>query len=107
MTHDGAGLVRIRHYTSRARLRRIEADGVIRIGARGAIFCESARRNPGAPHDVESRYRIERGRGRDYVEVDIPRTWVTTRVNALTGAEEWLVRRNIPLDASATIVRRR
>jgi hypothetical protein len=101
-----AGYVRIRHYTNRSGSERIEAEGVIRRAAHGAVFCENARRAPLAPHDVEARHRIGRGRGRDYIEVLVPRPWVVRRVNASTGAEEWLVHRDIPLDPSATIVRR-
>jgi hypothetical protein len=99
-------LVRIRHYTSRARADRIEVEGVIRTGSQGAIFCENARRRPLPPHDVEDRYRIGYGRGRDYIEVDVPERWVARRVNPATGVEEWLVHRAVHLDASATITRR-
>jgi hypothetical protein len=98
--------IRIRHYTNRSGSRRIEAEGVIRTSARGAVFCESARRNPLAPHDVEERYKMYRGRGLDYVEVDVPRAWVDREVNPLSGLVEWLVRNDIPLAAGATIVRR-
>jgi hypothetical protein len=87
-------------------MERIERERCIRMGARGAVFSESARRPPLAPRDVEARYRIGRGRGRDYVEVEIPRSWIERRVNGVTGAEEWLVHRDIPLGQGARIVRR-
>jgi hypothetical protein len=79
---------------------------VIRAGDRGAVFCESARRAPLAPHAAEERYRVRRGRGRDYVEVDVPVRWVVRGWNPVTRTEEWSVRRAIALDSSATIVRR-
>ena len=85
---------------------RIEREGVIRTGAHGAVFCESARRRPLSPIEVEERYGVRRGRGRDYVEVDVPAAWTTERVNPTTGVLEWMVRSDIPLAAGATIVRR-
>jgi len=98
--------VRIRHYTNRSRSQLIAIEQAIRMGAHGAVFCEIASLRPLAPIDAEERYRLKRGRARDYIEVDVPRSWVVRRVNRTTGAEEWLVRRDVPLDASATIVRR-
>jgi hypothetical protein len=88
-------------------MERIVSEGVIRTGAYGAVFCEGARRRPLPPHDAEERYGLRYGRGRDYVEIDVPDSWLERRTNERTGVEEWLVRRNIPLDRSATIVRRR
>jgi hypothetical protein len=98
--------VRIRHYTNRSRSRLIEADGVIRRGAHAAVFCERARGRPLASAAAEDRYGLDRGHGRDCIEVDVPSDWVTRHMNAALGVEEWIIRRDVPLDSSATIVRR-
>jgi hypothetical protein len=86
---------------------RIEREAVIRTGARGAVFCESTRRRARAREEAERRFKLRPGRGRDYVEVEVPHDWVVTGVNPLTGREEWIIFRDIPLDVDATIVRRR
>ncbi len=80
---------------------------MIRACDQGAVFCESARRNPLSPRDAEAKYGLRRGRGRDYVETDVPSSWIIRRTNPLTRAEEWLIRGDVPLSPNARVVGRR
>jgi RHS repeat-associated protein len=103
----GDGLTRVRHYTNRSGSEGIERDRVIRACDQGSVFCERARGNPLSPRDAETRYGLRRGRGRDYVETEVPTSWIIRRKNPLTRADELVIRWDVPLSPNARIFRRR
>jgi hypothetical protein len=90
--------VRIRHYTNAKGLAGIEEEGVIKAGDRGRVFAEPANRTPEAPRDVEARYKIKQGRGRHYVETDVPESRVSRVKNPKTGNWELEIEGDVLLE---------
>jgi len=96
---------RLRHYTNNAGINGIQATGVITPRDQGRVFFESANRTPLSPRDAERRYDLGRGRGRNYVETDVPRSRVGIRANPRTRVDEYYVLGPVPL-RNPNIVRR-
>jgi hypothetical protein len=89
--------VRVRHFTSVGNLSRIQESSVLLASDQGRIFAVSARGTPPSPRDVEKMLGISRGRGNAFVEFDAMREEFEIRLNALTGAREFVFRGNIDL----------
>jgi hypothetical protein len=64
--------VRVRHYTNRAGSNGIEKDGVIIARDKDRVFVEPAKNKVLSPLDAQNKYQISRGKGRDYIEIDVP-----------------------------------
>jgi hypothetical protein len=87
--------VRVRHFTSVGNLSRIQASSVLRAGDQGRVFAVSARGTLPSPRVVEKTLGISRGRGNAFVEFDAVREEFEIRLNALTGAREFVSQGNI------------
>ena len=89
--------VRVRHFTSVGNLARIQESSVLLASDQDRVFAVSARGTPPSPRDVEKTLGISRGRGNAFVEFDAMREEFEIRLNALTGAREFVFQGNIDL----------
>ncbi|KPB92548.1 RHS repeat-associated core domain protein containing protein [Pseudomonas syringae pv. maculicola] len=69
----GENTTRVRHYTNRKGSAGIENDGIIQAQDNNRVYAELANKKPMSPADAEEKYQIGRGRGRDYIETDVPK----------------------------------
>ncbi len=100
------GMTRIRHYTNRKGSNGIERDGVIKASDQNKVFAESTNKPPLSRADAEDKYQIGKGRGRDYVETDVPTSRVERTKNSRTGKDELTIEGDVPLQ-NANITRRK
>ncbi len=63
---------RVRHYTNRKGSKAIEESGVIKAQDNNRVYVEPAKNKPLNQVEAENKYQIGRGKGRDYVETDVP-----------------------------------
>ena len=100
------GSKKFRHYTSRS-----GSDGILRTGVikanRGKIYAEGGNRKVLAPRDAEQRYNIRTGRGRDYVEFQVPKGARWREQIGLGGAREIVIEGDVPLGPGARVIQRR
>jgi len=89
--------VRVRHFTSVGNLSKIQEGNILLAGDHGCVFAVSARGQPSSPRDVEKALGISRGRGNAFVDFDAVPGEFEIRVNALTGAREFVFRGDIDL----------
>jgi len=68
----GWSCVRVRHYTNRKGLEGIKESGVIKARDNNRVYLEPAASKPLSPKRAVEQYGIKDGRGRDYVETDVP-----------------------------------
>ena len=97
---------RIRHYTNRKGSNAIAEDEVIRAGEHNRVYAELASRKPLSPTQAEAFHQIPRGRGRDYVETDVPTERIEWIKNPRHGRFELTVEGDLPL-INAEVVRRK
>jgi RHS repeat-associated protein len=100
------GFTRVRHYTSRSGSKGIESDEVIRAKDNNRVYVESAKKKPLSQVEAESEYQLKPGRGRDYVETDVPNSRLETVRNPRYGTPELTVKGDVPLN-NATITKRK
>jgi HYD1 signature containing ADP-ribosyltransferase len=86
------GATRVRHYTNRKGSDGIEADGVIRARDNSRVYVERADRKPLSQVKAEKKYQLARGRGRDYVETDVPNSSLEMVKNPRYGTPELTVK---------------
>ena len=82
--------IRVRHFTSVGNLSKIQEGNLLVAGDHGCVFAVSARGQPPSPRDVEKALGISRGRGNAFVDFDAIPGEFEIRVNALTGAREFV-----------------
>jgi hypothetical protein len=78
-------------------LSKIQEGNILLAGDHGCVFAVSARGQPPSPRDVEKALGISRGRGNAFVDFDAIPGEFEIRVNALTGAREFVFRGDIEL----------
>jgi RHS repeat-associated protein len=89
--------IRIRHYTNNKGLEGIAESGIIRTSDQDRVFAESARRKALSQVDAQVTYGLKDGRGRNFVETDVPKSQVGQRYNPETGANELVIKGDVPL----------
>lgn len=90
-------MVRVRHYTKKSRKEKILEEGVIVARDQNKVFVEEADTDPLSPRDVESSYRLGRGKGNAYVEFDVEDGELEQQKNAITGKIEYFLRGDVSL----------
>jgi RHS repeat-associated protein len=100
------GGTRVRHYTNRKGSNAIEQDGIIRARDNNRVYLELASKKPLNQIDAETKFQINPGRGRDYIETDVDNSRLEMIKNPRYGTEELTVKGDLPLE-NATITRRR
>ncbi|MDV5354858.1 RHS repeat-associated core domain-containing protein [Enterobacter asburiae] len=62
-----SGKTRVRHYANRKGSNAISESGVIKAHDNGRVYLERANKKPLSQIEVEDKYQIKPGRGRDYI----------------------------------------
>jgi RHS repeat-associated protein len=104
---EAGDTIRIRHYTNRQGLEGIEKDRVIKASDQNKVFAESANKKPLSARDAEQKYQIKPGRGRDYVETNVPRNRVERVKNPRTQNYELQIKGDVCLSCDATFTKRK
>ena len=97
---------RVRHYTNRKGSNAIEESGVIKAHDNNRVYVEPVKNKPLRSVEAESKYQIGRGRGRDYIETDVPMDTLEWVRNPRYHVDELTVKGDIYLD-NYKIIRRK
>ncbi|WP_369792637.1 HYD1 signature containing ADP-ribosyltransferase family protein [Mangrovibacter sp. MFB070] len=89
---------RVRHYTNRKGSNAIEESGVIKAYDNNRVYVEPAKNKLLSSVEAESKYQIGRGRGRDYIETDVPTDALEWVSNPRYHIDELTVKGDIKLD---------
>jgi hypothetical protein len=84
----------------------IDAEQIIRARDNNRVYVERADRKPLSQLEAEEKYQLKPGRGRDYVETDVPSSSLEVVKIPRYGAPELTVKGDLPLN-NAKITRRR
>jgi RHS repeat-associated protein len=93
----GWNCLRVRHYTNRKGLKGIEQSGVIKANDNNRVYLEPARKKPLSQADAEAKYQIAEGRGRDFIETDVPETQLEWIRNPRYHIQELTVKGDLQL----------
>jgi hypothetical protein len=94
----GESTTRVRHYTNRKGSTGIENDGVIQAQDNNRVYVEPANKKPLSQLEAEDKYQIGRGRGRDYIETDVPDSQLEWVKNPRYGTMELTIKGNVTLE---------
>lgn len=94
----GCDVTRVRHYTNRKGSNAIKESGVIKAQDNGRVYVEPANKKPMSQVQVETKYQIKPGRGRDYIETDVPNSQLEWITNPRYHTQELTVKSDIVLD---------
>ncbi len=87
-------VIRLRHNTTKSRVRSILNNNVIRAGGQNRVYVEIAKPRPkfgkvrGSARDKERELLLPRGRANSGIDFDADIDEIYSRVNPLTGREE-------------------
>ena len=98
--------VRVRHYTNRKGSKGIENDGVILAQDNNRVYLEPAKNKVLSPVDAQDKYQIAKGKGRDYIEMDVPESRLEWVKNPRYNVMELTVRGNLEIN-NPTFTRRK
>ncbi|PTC29101.1 type IV secretion protein Rhs [Pseudomonas aylmerensis] len=98
--------VRVRHYTSRAGSKGIEKTGVILAQDNNRVYLEPAKSKVLSPRDAQEKYQIDKSKGRDYIETDVPESQLELVKNPRYSTMELTVKSNLTLN-NPTFTRRK
>ncbi|AKS04963.1 RHS repeat-associated core domain-containing protein [Pseudomonas trivialis] len=90
--------VRVRHYTSRAGSKGIEKEGVIMAQDNNRVYLEPAKSKVLSPQDAQNKYHIDKSKGRDYIELDVPESQLEMVKNPRYNTMELTVKGNLTLN---------
>jgi hypothetical protein len=99
--------VRVRHYTNRKGLQGIEESGEIIAKDNNRVYVEPANKKPLSPKEAESTYQLKQGKGRDYVEFDVPESQVEWVKNPRYGDMELTIKGGVKEMNNAEFVKRK
>ncbi|SFB38152.1 HYD1 signature containing ADP-ribosyltransferase family protein [Clostridium frigidicarnis] len=83
---------RVRHYTNRKGINGIEQDGKIIARDNNRVYVEPANKKPLSQIEAETKYQIKKGKGRDYMEFDVPNSKLEWLKNPRYGTEELTIK---------------
>ena len=83
---------RVRHYTNSKGLEGIKKDNTIKAHDNDRVYVEPAKKKPLSQIDAETKYQIGQGRGRNYVEFDVPNDQLEWVPNPRYGTEELTIK---------------
>ncbi|MBK5479556.1 RHS domain-containing protein [Pseudomonas sp. TH21] len=98
--------VRVRHYTSRAGSKGIEKTGVILAQDNNRVYLEPAKSKVLSPRDAQEKYQIDKSKGRDYIETDVPESQLELVKNPRYSTMELTAKGNLTLN-NPTFTRRK
>jgi RHS repeat-associated protein len=97
---------RVRHYTNRKGSKGIEESGTINAHDNNRVYVEQAKNKPLNQKEAENTYQIGQGRGRDYIEFDVPTSQLEWIKNPRYGKLELTIKGHIPLKNSKFVRRK-
>jgi hypothetical protein len=92
---DYEQMTRVRHYTNRKGLNGIQKDGIIRTRDNNRVYLELANKKPLSQVQAETKYQLKKGRGRDYVEFDVPNSLLEWIPNPRYGTLEMTIKGDV------------
>lgn len=98
--------VRVRHYTSRTGSKGIEKDGVIVAQDNNRVYLEPAKNKALSPIAAQDKYQINKSKGRDYIEMDVPESTLEWIKNPRYNTMELTIKGSVTL-SNPTFVRRK
>ncbi|MDB1114092.1 HYD1 signature containing ADP-ribosyltransferase family protein, partial [Pseudomonas extremaustralis] len=90
--------VRVRHYTSRTGSKGIEKEGMILAQDNNRVYLEPAKSKVLSPIGAQDKYQIDKSKGRDYIETDVPESRLEWIKNPRYNTVELTVKGNLKLD---------
>ncbi|WP_326494848.1 HYD1 signature containing ADP-ribosyltransferase family protein [Klebsiella aerogenes] len=98
---------RVRHYTNRKGSTEIGKTGKIVAQDNNRVYLEPANKKPLSQIEAEIKYQIKPGRGRDYVQTDVPNNQLEWVTNPRYHTEELTAKGDIILSDNARITKRK
>ncbi|MBE6091133.1 MAG: hypothetical protein E7206_24530 [Clostridium beijerinckii] len=98
---------RVRHYTNRKGINGIEQDGSIIAKDNNRVYVEPANKKPLSQVEAETKYQIKTGKGRDYVEFDVPNSQLEWVKNPRYGTPELTIKDGVEELLNPNFVRRK
>ena len=93
----GGETTRVRHYTNRKGINGIEQEGIIKAKDNNRVYVEPANKKPLSQVDAEMKYGLKPGKGRDYVEFDVPESLTEWKKNPAYGRDELTIKGSFDL----------
>ncbi|MBJ2204485.1 hypothetical protein JFT43_28945 [Pseudomonas carnis] len=84
----------------------MENDGVILAQDNNRVYLEPAKNKVLSPVDAQDKYQIAKGKGRDYIEMDVPESRLEWVKNPRYNVMELTVRGNLEIN-NPTFTRRK
>ncbi len=100
-------ITRVRHYTNRKGINGIEQDGSIIAKDNNRVYVEPANKSPLSQVEAETKYQLKSGRGRDYVEFDVPNSLLEWVRNPRYGTHELTIKDGVNELKNPSFVRRK
>ena len=97
---------RVRHYTNRKGSKGIEESGTINAHDNNRVYVEQAKNKPLNQKEAENTYQIGQGRGRDYIEFDVPTSQLEWIKNPRYGRFELTIKGHASIKNSKVIRRK-
>jgi galactose-1-phosphate uridylyltransferase len=88
-------------------LQGIEESGEIIAKDNNRVYVEPANKKPLSPKEAESTYQLKQGKGRDYVEFDVPESQVEWVKNPRYGDMELTIKGGVKEMNNAEFVKRK
>lgn len=85
----------------------IEQDGSIIAKGNNRVYAEPANKKPLSQVEAETKYQIKLGKGRDYVEFDVPNSQLEWVKNPRYGTPELTIKGGIEKLLNPNFVRRK
>lgn len=98
---------RVRHYTNRKGINGIENDGKIIAKDNNRVYVEPANKKALSQIEAETKYQIKPGKGRDYIEFDVPNSKLEWVKNSRYGVEELTIKGGIEELVNPSFIRRK
>ncbi|RTD98768.1 hypothetical protein EJO68_05195 [Variovorax atrisoli] len=89
-------MTRVRHYTNRKGSTGIQLTGKVIASDNNRVYAEPASAKPLSQRDAEDKYQIGQGRGRDYVEFDVPVSRIEWVENPRYHRQELTIKGDVP-----------
>jgi RHS repeat-associated protein len=93
------GTTRVRHYTNRKGINGIEQDSKIIASDNNRVYVEPASNKALSQNAAETKYQLKPGRGKDYVEFDVPNSQLEWVKNPRYGTPELTIKGNVDLQS--------
>ncbi|MFG1172773.1 RHS repeat-associated core domain-containing protein [Erwiniaceae bacterium CAU 1747] len=97
---------RVRHYTNRKGSNSIKESGIIKAQDNNRVYLEPAKNKPLNQMEAQDKYRIKPGKGRDYIETDVPADKLEWVRNPVYHLDELTVKGDVVLHNPKVVQRK-